>query len=206
MRNKINPKKSDITQKWVTLLIPFSDNYSGRFSATEISKKTGIPQQTASRELNRLTEKNIVNYKIEGKNKLFYLDPGKLSSKNILNIIENQKALKFLLENKDISVIVNEIIPRCKSMIVFGSYAKSAADKESDLDVAIFESRQKIDDIKKKYVIEINEHYTSCREFEKSLKNENPLAVEIAENHVIFGNISEIVDIFWRWNYGRRQK
>ncbi|MCK4808194.1 MAG: nucleotidyltransferase domain-containing protein [Candidatus Aenigmarchaeota archaeon] len=201
-----NSKMSNVTQKLVNLLIPFSGNYSACFSATQISKKTGIPQQTASRGLNELAKNNLINYKTEGKNKMFYLDLEKTSSKNILNMIENHKALKFLVENKEVSLIIDEIIHKSKSLAVFGSYAKGTADRKSDLDAAIFGKKASIDDIKKRCVIEINEHYTSYSEFGRLLKNENPLAIEIAENHVFFGNVSELVDVLWRWNYGRRQR
>ncbi len=206
MRSTTNPKESNITQKWVDLLIPFSANYSERLSATEISKRCHIPQQTASRGLNELSENNLMDYKIEGRNKLFYIGLKKMSSKNILNIIENHKSLTFLLENKDIHVILNDILPACNGLMIFGSYAKGTASTTSDLDIVIFRSKRKIHDIKRRYTTEINEHYTSYSEFSKLLKKENPLSIEIAENHIMFGNISKMVDILWSWNYGRRQK
>ena len=206
MRSNTNPKQSNITQKWVTLLIPFSGNYSEKLSATEISKRCRIPQQTVSRGLNELSENNLISYRIEGRNKLFYIDLKKLSSKNILNIIENHKSLTFLLENKDIHVILNDILPTCNGLMIFGSYAKGTASTISDLDIVIFRSKRKIDDIKRRYTTEINEHYTSYSEFSKLLKKENPLSIEIAEKHVMFGNISKMVDILWSWNYGHRQK
>ncbi len=206
MIRAIDTKMSNITQKWVDLLIPFSSSYSAYLSATEISKKTGIPQQTASRGLNELAKSNLLNYRTEGKNKMFYLDLEKQSSKNILNIIENHKALKFLLENRDVSVIINEIVLRCKSLILFGSYAKETQSKDSDLDIAIIGSKKGIDDIKRRQSIEINEHKISYSELGMLLKKENPLAIEIAENHIFFGNISELVDTLWRWNYARRQR
>ena len=104
------------------------------FTATEISKKTGIPQQTASRELNRMVGYNIFNYKIKGKNKVFYFDSKKPTSKMIMNMVENQKSVEFLLGKKNVSVIINELSRVCKSLIVFGSYASGLATKKSDLD------------------------------------------------------------------------
>lgn len=191
----------NITQKWVTLLMPFSSDYSGGYSATEISKKTKIPQQTASRELNKMAENNIINYKIKGKNKIFYFDQKKPTSKMMMNMIENQKSVEFLLGQKKVSVIINELIGLCKSIILFGSYAAGNETKKSDLDIVLLGCDKKIDNIKRKFPIEINEHFVSYKEFEKILKNKNPLANEIAANHVLFGDISNIVDILWGWNY-----
>ena len=37
-----NPKKSNITQKWVDLLIPFSNNYAAKLTASELSRKSKI--------------------------------------------------------------------------------------------------------------------------------------------------------------------
>ena len=206
MRNANYLNMSNITHKLVKLLIPFSDNYSIKLSATEISKRCGVPQQTVSRGLNKLLENNIISYKIEGRNKLFYIDLEKLSSKNILNIIENHKSLKFILENKDISVILDDVLSTCNGIIVFGSYAKGTATDKSDIDIIIFGSKKKIDDIKRRYVAEINEHYSSYNEFGRLLKKENPLAIEATEKHIMFGDISKMVDMLWSWNYVHRQK
>lgn len=206
MRNTNNLNMSNITHKLVNLLIPFSEDYSIKLSATEISKRCRVPQQTVSRGLNELSENNIVSYKIEGRNKLFYIDFEKLFSKNIFNIIENHKSLEFILKNKDISVILDDVLSTCNSIIVFGSYAKGTATNKSDVDIIIFGSKIKIDDIKKRYVTEINEHYSSYSEFGRLLKKENPLAIEATKKHIIFGDISKIVDMLWSWNYVRRQK
>lgn len=199
-------KTSNITQKWVDLLFPFSDDYSSKQSASQLSKKTKIPQQTASRILNKLAKLNLINFVKEGKNKLFYFDLENQNSKIMLNLIENQKALEFQLKNKEICVIINEILKHCESIIIFGSYASGKFNKTSDLDIVILGkcNKEKIRKIKQKQIIEINEHYVSYGEFFKILKSRNPLSLEIMKNHVLFGDVSKIVDIFWRWKYEQR--
>ena len=147
---------------------------------------------------------NILNYKIKGKNKVFYFDPKKPTSKMIMNMIENQKSVEFLLSKKNVSVIINELNGVCNSLILFGSYASGLATKKSDLDVVLFDCSFVIDKIKRKYPVEINEHVVSYLEFEKLLMDENPLAIEIVANHIFFGDVSKIVDILWRWNYGSK--
>jgi len=196
----------NVNQKWVELLEPFSGGYSNKISASELSKKTKIPQQTASRILNRVVKLNLISYVREGKNKLFYLDLERQTIKIILNLIENQKALQFQLKIKKISIIINEILKHCESLIVFGSYASEKFYSRSDLDLVIFGryDKEKIKEIKHKQIIDINEHYISYKEFEKILKKRNPLAIEILQNHILFGNVSKIVNIFWRREYERR--
>ena len=205
-KNSIKSDLSNITQKWVNLLIQFSNNYSAKLSASELARSSKIPQQTASRLLNKLVKFNLINYEKTGKNKLFYFDLEKQTTKIVLNLIEHQKALQFQLKIKEISVIINEILKYCESLIVFGSHASDNFSKESDLDIVILGKSNKgqIKKIKEKQVWEINEHYVSCSEFDKILKLRNPLSIEIMKNHVLFGDISRIVYIFWRREYERR--
>lgn len=205
-KKRIKSNLGNVTQKWVDLLIPFSDNYSAKLSASELARKSKIPQQTSSRLLNKLVRLNLINYVKEGKNKLFYFDLEKQTTKIILNFIENQKALHFQLKIKGISITISEILKYCESLIVFGSYASNSFGKESDLDIVILgkNNKEKIKKIKQKQVIQINEHYVSYNEFSSILKSKNPLSIEIMKNHILFGDVSKIIDIFWRKEYERR--
>ena len=206
MKKKIESKLSNITHRWVDLLIPFSNNYSAKYTASELSRISKIPQQTASRYLNKFVKLNLLEYERKGKNKLFYFDLEKQTTKVILNLLENQKALNFQLGVKSVAVVVNEILKYSGGLIVFGSYASGDFDKDSDLDLAILGKydKKKINEIKRKQTIEINEQYVSYVELVKLLKSRNSLALEIVRNHILFGNVSKIVDIFWRRAYERR--
>jgi predicted nucleotidyltransferase len=206
IKKRIKSNLGNITQKWVDLLIPFSNDYSAKLSASELARKSKIPQQTSSRLLNKLVKLNLINYVKEGKNKLFYFDLEKQTTKIILNFIENQKALQLQLKIKEISVVINEILKFCESLIVFGSYALGDFNKESDLDIVILgkSNKEGIKKIKQKQIIQINEHYVSYIEFANILKSKNPLSIEILKNHVLFGDVSKIIDIFWKGEYERR--
>lgn len=195
----------DITQKWVDILQPFSNNYAARLSASSLARLVNSPQQTVSRYLNELSENNILNYTFEGRNKLFYLELEKQTTRTIFNLIENQKALHFQLEHKAISIVINEILKHCESLVVFGSYASSSAKKGSDLDIVISGKcdKEEIKKIKQRQAIEINEHYVTFKEFEELLSSRNPLAIEIKINHVLFGNVAKLVDVFLRRSNGR---
>ncbi len=205
IKNK-KPNLSNVTQKWVNVLIPYAHDYSFKLSASELSRKSKIPQQTISRSLNKLVKLNVIDYVKEGKNKLFYFDLEKQTTKIILNLIENQKALQFQLNMNEIPVILNEFLKYCESLIVFGSYASNDFNKESDLDLVILGKydKEKIKKIKQKQILEINEHYVSYVEFVRILKSKNPLSIEILKNHILFGDVSKIVDIFWRIKHERR--
>mgnify|MGYP001572237624 CR=1 FL=1 len=194
--NKNNSDLSNITQKWVEVLAPFTRDYPLKLSASELARETGIPQQTASRYLDMLSKRGLIEYERRGKNKLFYLDLKKQTTKIVLSIVENQKAL-HLLSNSEISIILNEILGECDSVIVFGSYSTTRFDKESDLDLVIFECRNKnkIKKIKDRVNIEINEHYITYTGFKKILSLGNALAIEISRSHIMFGQIPKLIEI-----------
>ena len=198
-------KMSNITQKWVDVLKPFSCNYSDKISVSELARKSKMPQQTVSRILIKLIKLNIINYNIEGKNKKYYLDMSKKETKIIFGIIENQKALEFLYVNKVVAIIINELLDYCEAIIIFGSYSSGKFHENSDLDLIIFNgNKKKLFKVKNKQTITINEHYTNYEKFEKLLKSKNPLTIEIQQNHIIFGDVSKIIEIFWRREYERR--
>lgn len=189
---------SNITQKWVNILIPFTNNYGNKFTGVELARLSNTPQQTVSRYLKELSKQNLVNYIRQGRNKLFYLDSLKQSTKIILEITEAQKALNFHAKLKEIFLIINQFIKYSETIVVFGSYASHSFNKSSDLDLVFLGdyNKKEIKKIKQKQIIQINEHYISYQEFAKLLKAKNPLALEIFKNHVLFGNIYKLIETF----------
>jgi len=200
-------KISKLTLNKVNLLIPFTNNYSSHISASELARRTKVPQQTVSRQLNDLVKLNILNYKKIGTNKLFHFELEQQSSKLMFNLIETFKSLEFLSENEAIAVIISDLLECCENLIVFGSYASGKFTEGSDIDVVFLGkcNKEQIEMIKEIRPIKINEHYITKSEFTTLLDKRNPLVLEIKENHVLFGDISQLVKIFWKWDYERRQ-
>lgn len=199
--NKTNSSAKNlgnITQEWVNLLTPFSYDYSSRMTESELARRTGVPQQSASRYLAGLVRLNLISYQKLGRNKMFYLDMERQTTRIMLNIIEAHKSLLFCIKNRDISVIIGEILKHCESLIVFGSYSSGNFSPDSDLDIVILgdHNKRSIKKIKRRQSIEINEHYSGYGEFRKSLASKNPLSIEIMKNHLLFGDISRGADIF----------
>lgn len=199
--NKTNfySKISNITQKWVDVLTPYLNNYAEIYSESDINNFSDVPQQTISRIFSKLLKIGLLDFKLKGKNKLFFL-PENINSKIIIKLLENHRALDFNMNNP---LIVEEIIKNSETVIVFGSYASKTEKKDSDIDLIILgkTNKNQITKIKAKSSLEINEHYSSYLEFEKLLKQGNYLSLEVLKNHVIFGNVSKVVDLFWRHYY-----
>lgn len=191
-------KMGDITQKWVNLIMPFTSGYGQRFTQSELSRASDIPQQTSSRYLDSLVKKGIVNYEVRGRNKLFYIDMQNQSSGALLQMIENYKALQFQQNVKEASVIINELLNHTESIILFGSYSSNKFTDDSDIDLVMVgkSDKARIKNAKQKFSVSINEQYISYKEFARLLKSKNPLAVEILKNHIIFGEVSKIVHVF----------
>ncbi len=189
---------TNIGQMWLDTLIPFVNDYSVKLTASDTSRKTNIPRRTVSRILDKLVKLNLIRYVIEGKNKKYYLDLKDQRVKLLINVIENHKSLKFSLEEKKIFIMIEDII-KLREVVLFGSYVKGNATKESDIDVLIIGNEsEKIREIARKQIKQINLHFSTLKDFEKLLKNKNTLAVEIVKNHMAF-NDSGFINLCWRY-------
>lgn len=189
---------SDVGQLCPDVLKAYLRDYSLKLSASEIAKEVKIERRTVSRILNKLVKFNLINYSIQGKNKLFYFDLKKTNTSFLLNLVEIYNSISFTFKNKEISVTISKLLDFFEGVIVFGSYASSKEKEGSDLDVVLLgrKNRHVLEDVKKMSLIEINEHFVSHEEFKEILKKKNPLAIEISKNHVLFGNFSSVVKIF----------
>jgi len=193
-------KVSDVTQKWVDALIPFTSNYSAKKTATELSKLSGISQQTLSRIMNFLSKLNLIDYSHEGKNKLFYLGKDKLSTGSLLVILEEVKAINFNINFPRESLIIKKLLDYCEGIILFGSYASGNFKKDSDLDLVLIGKcdMKKIAEIIKSSPLEIHEQIVSYSEFQKNVKDKTAISKEILNNHILFGDVNRMVNIL-KW-------
>lgn len=189
---------SNVGQIWPDVFRAYLGDYSVKLSASDIARKIGFERRTVSRVLSSLAKLNLVKYKLVGRNKVFYLDLDSPKSKILLEIAENKKALDFSLGNTEVFLIVKELLGDCSSVIVFGSYALGKNKKNSDLDLVIFEckNKKKMKQIKENHLVEINEHCVTYVEFQRLLQKKQALSLEILGNHVLFGDVSKIVNLF----------
>ena len=187
----------NISQKWLgalDVLIPFTRDYSIQIYASEIARKTKIPQKTVHRKLELLVNNNLLSYNREGKNKNYYLDLNKKLSISLLSIVENVKELNFINKHPKLSIMFNEIPG---TFILFGSYAKGLAKASSDVDLIIFgRETEKVNKLISKYPFEVNVFYFTLKEFERILKKKEHLAKEVIKDHIIFGQKEKIVGLF----------
>ena len=137
------------------------------------------PHANVSRAMKRLLKKNIVDFKLEGKNKLFRLKKG-VESLNYVYMAEHFKLSKLFEKYPFLSVITESILSKTyeKLILIFGSFAKFNAKEDSDIDIFIETSKRKV----KTDIEKINSRLSvKIGEFDKN----NLLIREIIKNHVI---------------------
>lgn len=98
---------------------------------------------TILRKLEVLREKNVLDYKKEGRNKVFFIKKN-LQAKNYVFNAERYKLMRLLDEYPELGIIIEDVLKKNKDrlIVLFGSYAKFTAKKDSDIDVYV-ETRDK---------------------------------------------------------------
>lgn len=150
------------------ILKPFTNDYENEYTASELAKKTGIPQQSASRYANKLYELGFIQQRYDGKNRLFYLDLEKKTSLMVLKWLENDKSIDFFSENQYLVDIAD-------NMIFLGDELILLEEPRSSIDIP--------------YTV------MSWTDLELLLKKGGKKARKIRKNHIFFGNINRFVDI-----------
>jgi len=153
-----------------------------------IAKNLGKSHSTILRKLNNLKKENVLDYKIEGKNKIFFLK-NNIISKNYIQKAELQKLSTLLRAHPELGLFFEEILKKTdeKLIILFGSYAKGLAKKDSDIDIYIEtknrNTKKIVEDIHSKINVKIGLFDTK-----------SPLIKEIIKDHIIIRGIEVFYD------------
>ena len=148
-----------------------------------ISNCLGESHSTISRRLNKLVDENILDYKKEGKNKVFFIKKN-LQANNYVFNAERYKLIKLLKKYPELNIILEDVLKNTEEnlIVLFGSYAKFSAKKDSDIDMYIETTNRKtkgnIENIHSKLKVKIGIF---------DLNSE--LIKEIIKNHVILRGV-----------------
>ncbi|MFA6022785.1 MAG: nucleotidyltransferase domain-containing protein [Candidatus Pacearchaeota archaeon] len=160
----------------------------------EIARTLNESHSTVLRKINELTKENILDYKREGKNKVFFIK-NNLKAKNYIYSAEIHKLNKLLKKHPELSIILEEIKKNFpKGMIIlFGSYAKGNPKSDSDIDIYLETNnnhlKDKVKQINSKLSVKIGK-------FDKN----SLLIKEIIKNHII---IRGLEDFYERVNFSK---
>ena len=145
----------------------------------ELARMLGTNQTTAARKLAELYSKNVVEYKLEGRNKIYFLKRS-LEAYQFVLIAEQIKLIEILREDPYLRRIAKEIKQNkeVNLAVLFGSHAKKTATRNSDIDIFIETKskkiRNEINNINSRISVKVGEFDTK-----------NLLIREILKNHVI---------------------
>lgn len=178
----------------------YSSNYKSEFYLRQISKLTKLPLKTCQNVLARLEKERILKSQVEGKNKYFTLNLDNIQTKSHILKAEIYKTDNFLEKYPQFNIFLksfNTTVP----IIIFGSFAKLKADKDSDLDIlSLSKEEQKLPYHLLPY--KIHQNNLSEDSFKKALMEKETLIQEIMENHIILNNSSSYVNLVWEY-YGK---
>lgn len=154
-----------------------------------LAKVLGTNQTTIARKVQELEEKNILDFRMEGKNKVYSIR-NNIETDEYKKIIEHDKLLSILSEHPRLRQIVEQIKAKgeIRLAILFGSYAKGNMDKESDIDIYIETQDSRI-----RNNLELLDSKLSIKigTFDK----EATLAKEIVRNHVILKGVDRYYEL-----------
>ena len=177
----------------------YSGDYKAKFYLRQISKLARLPLKTCQNVLFNLEKERILKSKVEGKNKYFSLNLDNIQTKSYLLKSEIHKTDIFLEKYPEFKTFLKSINTN-SVLIVFGSFAKFKADKDSDLDLFIVPNNE---DKLPLHLLPYKIHQNSLGEesFKKAITENETLIKEIEESHIILNNHSAYVNIMWE-HYG----
>lgn len=151
----------------------------------EIARTIDESHSTVLRKISLLVKENVLDYKQEGKNKVFFIKDN-IKSRNYAYLAEIYKLNKLLRKHKELASIFEDIKKQFQKgmIILFGSYAKGNEKSGSDIDIYLETADTKI----KEKVKEINSRLSiKIGEFDIN----SLLIKEIIKNHVIIRGVEE---------------
>jgi len=156
----------------------------------EIARTLSESHSTVLRKINELIKENALDFKKEGKNKVFFIK-NNLKAKNYIHSAEIYKLNKLLRRYPELTIILEDIKRNFKKgmIILFGSYAKGNPKSDSDIDIYIETKDNKI----KNKLEQINSKLSiKCGEFDTN----SLLIKEIIKNHIIIRGVEDFYDRF----------
>ena len=181
--------------KELEIISLFRGNYKARFYLREISKLSKLPLKTCQNTLINLEKVKVLKSKIEGKNKYFSLNLENIKTKSYLQQAEIYRTDFFIEKQSHFKMFLKSLKTNAP-IIVFGSFAKFTADKNSDLDLLIISDKELNLPF---HLLPSKPHQINMPEktFLKAIEQQENLIKEIEENHIILNNHSFYVNIMW---------
>ena len=153
-----------------------------------LAKELNTNQMNISRKINELYDENVVDYAVEGRNKVFSLKKT-IEARQYVYSVEAQKVIEAVKKYPRLRNIIECLQKRSdvRLAVIFGSYAKGKAAKNSDIDLYIETNDSRIKD-------EISKTDSRLSIKIGPYNKQSLLIKEIEKNHLIIKGIEEFYE------------
>ncbi|MBI5798073.1 nucleotidyltransferase domain-containing protein [Candidatus Woesearchaeota archaeon] len=169
----------------------FLRDYAGAYTGSFISQKKGLNQKTVSNYLNILEKEHILRSVTEGKNKKYSLNKeNKEILKHFILAIEHLRTIDFYKKYPLIKEVAEKIQKHIQgTALLFGSYAKGIAKKDSDIDILIIGTCNEKEITKIELIYNVDINLKIYNKIEKDI-----LFKEAIKNHILLKNFETFTE------------
>jgi predicted nucleotidyltransferase len=174
--------KQNLSNEIILLLL------QGGLHTRGLAERLHTNHMTVARKLRELVEENVLDHRTEGKNKVYFLKKS-IEARNAVSIAELYKLSQVVSRYPVLRGIVNAIkdLEGVQLALLYGSYAKGLAAKESDIDIYLETSDPAI-----KKQLEQKNSLLSIKI--GAFDTKSPLIQEIIKDHVVIKGSEVYVD------------
>lgn len=198
-------KEYNINQTTLKVVLLYANDYRKPLHLREIARATQVDVKAIQLQLKKLERMNIVLSNMRGRNKEYLLNLDNVTTKYFLVMAETLASAHFLQNNFRIKKMIGEMGPLLHGIVLlFGSFAKRRATRESDIDLFVVTDKE----IDRRAVLSggdligrtINIKASGRTQFEKSMREKDPLVSEVLSDHVVLKGVDDFCDIMWRYH------
>lgn len=191
----------------------FRGNYFSQFHIRAMAKLIGKSHVSLLPHLKSFGNDKILISKEVGKSKVYSLNLENNQVREFLSLSEKKETLNLLNKEFLIKKLYDEFLNLNLNgcLVLFGSYASSTYNKESDIDLLyigeIKESeKKKIKQFGKTYNKEIHLTSMNLKQFKEQLNKQGALIKEIVRNHIILYSHDIFINEVLRNYYERKER
>jgi predicted nucleotidyltransferase len=173
---------------------------------SELVKRTRTAPNIIYKHINDLKNSEVIKEVEIGKNRMKKIYPNFKSEngKLVFSLIETQKREDFFVKYKNLigpfAQLLQNLPNNVVCVLVFGSYARSSAEKESDLDLLFITTNKEAERIER--ILEeafvtfgkVSARVITIDEFIKN-KNTDSLLKQIAREHICIFNVWKFIEL-----------
>ncbi|MCK4730270.1 MAG: nucleotidyltransferase domain-containing protein [Candidatus Aenigmarchaeota archaeon] len=187
------------------IILFLARNFNREYTINEISRGTNKAYSFINKKVHELIKEQVILENKIGKAILCSLNFKNEKTSVLLTLSEIEEREHFFVKNKELKLILSGFFEKIRNKVIFGvifgSYAKGIAKKDSDIDLFILTERKinlekEIKEIYSLYGKELSAIQLTKNEFLKQKDGE--LIKEVKENHIIFTGTKKFVDIMYQ--------